>query len=115
MLRKIQCNFLRQHFALSRQQHNARLLRILGTISSARQILNRRKDWFRLEHHAFATSKRPIVDDVMLVSSPTAQIVRVGFNQTRGPCPANNPVIKGSNKELGKNRYDIATDRKSVV
>src|SRR5215467_13041009 len=71
------------------------------------QRFNTGEDGLGLEYHPVPATKRPIIDDVMLVSGPLPQIVRRYFHQpgiTRAP---QNPTIYALAKELGKDRDDI--------
>src|ERR1051325_4792093 len=65
------------------------------------------EDRLGLQYHPVATTKRPIVDHVMLVSGPLPQVVRCYFDQSRVARAPQNPTIDRLAQELGKDRDDI--------
>src|SRR6185369_7939861 len=65
----------------------------------------------RLQDHAVAAAKWPVVNDVMLVRGPRTQVVRLNFNQPRPARASNNPVIECFAKIIGKYRNDIDAKR----
>ena len=71
------------------------------------QRFNGHKDRLGFEYHPVATTKRAIVDYVMLVGGPLPQVVRRYFHETRILRPPQNPTIYATAKELGKDRDDI--------
>jgi len=74
---------------------------------NAAQRLQAFKNRFRLQDHAFAAAKRPVIHGAVLVFRKRPQIVNAYFHQARFACPANNSVIQRSAKEVGKDRENV--------
>ena len=98
---------LREWLSLWGQQDNALAGRDAFAPFRSGQRFHCCKDRFRLQHHAVAAAKGPIVYDVVFVGGPRAQIVRPNIYQARRTGPANNPVIESFAKIAGEDRNDI--------
>jgi hypothetical protein len=61
----------------------------------------------RLQHHALAAAKWPVVNGAVPIAGEAAQIMRSNIDEPSGSSAAENPVLKAASEEIGKDRYDV--------
>jgi len=108
--------FLSKKFPRSGHQNNGYLRsehnRLLGPSQVvAENRFGRLEQRLRLEHHALAAAKRPIIDAAVAILGEHTQILDMDLDEARFASPPQNAVIQRPGKKFWKNSNQIEAHR----
>jgi hypothetical protein len=67
----------------------------------------RRKNWLRFHHHPLPATKRRVIDNMVLVPCPIAQVVNVQVKGAFLPCALHHAFTQRSAADFWKQRDDF--------
>src|SRR5215469_11334883 len=110
LLRQLSCQLLIQTTSCRRHQENLRFL----ACDLRFQILYRCKDRLGFHYHPLSSSERRIVDHVMFVSCPIAQVMDVQIDDSVLLGPLHDALAQRSPADFRKQRDNVDSHRKKT-